>query len=214
MFINPYIEKVVNHKNIISENEIIYKNKWNWSSIFQNKNPINLEIWTGLGNFFSKINNTEKDKNFIWMEIKYKRLFVAARKTLEAWRDDFILLKDYGQNIDKIFAENEINNTYIFFPDPWDKKDYQKKNKLLQKDFLEKLYKITKKWWIFTFKTDHKDYFEEVLEIVKKDALWKIIRFSFDYESELDIFDKQNMTEFEALFRWENKKVCYAEFGK
>jgi tRNA G46 methylase TrmB len=41
-----------------------------------------LEIGSGLGNFFSKMVNQNLDKNFIAMEIRYKRCFATAEKTL------------------------------------------------------------------------------------------------------------------------------------
>ena len=53
--------------------------------------------------------------------------------------------KDFSENIDKIFSQNEVSLTYIFFPDPWDKKINQAENKLLKKTFLDNLHKITKK---------------------------------------------------------------------
>jgi tRNA (guanine-N7-)-methyltransferase len=76
------------------------------------------------------------------MEIKYKRLFKTAEKTLKNDNNDFILLKDFGQNIDKIFDKEEIETTYIFFPDPWPK-DRHAKHRIMQEEFLEKLYNIT-----------------------------------------------------------------------
>ncbi len=199
---------------IISIGENIYSHQWKWQNFFENKHDIYLEIWTGLWNFFSLEAYENQDKNFIWMEIKYKRLFKTAEKTRNMWVKNFVLIKDFGQNIDKIFTYNEITQTYIFFPDPWDKKERQKKHKLLQKDFLEKLYDITKTWWKFCFKTDHKWYFEEVLEIIKQLNLWKIDFVSYDYEKESSSFNKQKMTEFESMFRENKLKIHYAEFWK
>jgi tRNA (guanine-N7-)-methyltransferase len=53
------------------------------------------------------------------------------------------MLKDFAQNIDKIFITGEITETYIFFPDPWPK-DRHRKHRLLQAEFLKNLYNITK----------------------------------------------------------------------
>lgn len=211
---NPYIEIVWEDSHILSDTEKIYSNIWNWNKFFWNENEIFLEIWTWLWNFFSIESSLHRDKIFIWMEIRYKRLFKTAEKTRNLWVENFVVLKDFGQNIDKIFAENEVSKTYIFFPDPWDKKDRQKKHKLLQVDFLKNLYKITKKWWKVCFKTDHLWYFEEVLEIVKLEKLFKIDFLSYDYEKESETFHKQKLTEFESMFRGENLKINYVELVK
>ncbi len=153
------------------------------------------------------------------MEIKYKRLYKTAQKSLWDINNyssnnnlvgsnksghNFILLKDFWQNIDKIFWENEINKTIIFFPDPWWKKDRQKKHRLLQENFLNKLYAITKKSWKVFFKTDHKEYFDFVLEEIKK-TNWKISLKTYDYEKD-NLRNAYETTEFEQIFRWKKLK--------
>jgi tRNA (guanine-N7-)-methyltransferase len=77
------------------------------------------------------------------MEIRYKRLFQTAEKSRKYDTSHFVMLKDFAQNIDKIFMENEVSETYIFFPDPWPK-DRQKKHRLLQEEFLKNLYRVIK----------------------------------------------------------------------
>ena len=214
MLNNEYIDLVGKDKNILSNQEEIYLHKWKWKNFFWNENEIFLEIGTWLGNFFSLESSHHPDKNFIGMEIKYKRLFKTAEKSRTLWVKNFMLLKDFWQNIDKIFQENEIAKTYIFFPDPWDKKDRQKKHKLLQKTFLEKLFFITKQEGRVCFKTDHRWYFDEVLEMIQELNLFRIEKLSYDYENETDVFDKKKLTEFESMFRWQKMKINYVEFIK
>lgn len=214
MWNNPYVEKVLNHKNIFTDIEKIYSHKWNWNSFFQNDNPIYLEIGTGMWNFFWKQAVENPDINFIGIELRYKRLFSTAEK---AWKwnwDNFIVLKDFWQNIDKIFEKWEVDETYIHFPDPWWKKDKQKKHRLLQKDFLANLHMITKSWWKLIFKTDHREYFDTVIETIKQQALWNNKILSYDYESELSHFDTKTITEFEAYYRRFKTKICYLETEK
>jgi len=225
---NPYIEKVKTHKKILSNIDNTYNKKWKWNEFFNNKNEIVLEIWTWLWNYFSKIVNESLDKNFIWMEIKYKRCFITAEKTLwniknndnskdntnlEKYNNNFVILKDYAENIDKIFNKNEISKTLVFFPDPWArKKSRVLKKRLVQEKFLKNLYNITKKGWKFIFKTDHLGYFLHVLyELEKTD--WKLNFKTFDYEKEW-LFEKNSISEFEQIFRWQKIKICYLELVK
>jgi tRNA G46 methylase TrmB len=63
---------------------------------------------------------------------------------LEKYNSNFVVLKDYAENIDKIFDKEEITDTLVFFPDPWARKKSWLKRRLVKKDFLDKLYKITK----------------------------------------------------------------------
>lgn len=213
-FTNPYIEKIKNNPHIIEDKENTLLYKWRWNEYFKNNYPIYLEIWTGLWNFFSSQVKNNPHINFIGMEIKFKRVYKTSEKSSELWNTNFVVLKRKWQEIDEIFWPWEIERSYIFFPDPWEKKDYQKKNKLLQVDFLRSLAEVTNKWWFLIFKTDHRKYFDEVLETLKKISEWHILRISYDYEKDIETFNKQNLTEFEALFRGEKKKICYLEVKK
>jgi len=98
---NPYIEKVVVDADIMHQSQEIYTHAGKWSEYFNNANPIVLEIGTGMGNFFAKQVWEHPDKNFIWMEIRYKRLFQTAEKSRKSENNNFVMLKDMAQNIDK-----------------------------------------------------------------------------------------------------------------
>jgi len=235
---NPYIDKVKEHKNILNITDDIYVHKWEWDKYFKNDNELVLEIGTGLGNFFSREVQKNPEKNFLWMEIKYKRLYICAEKALwnlnnyvhnwvrfksaldrndaenDLWVEDtnFAILKDFWENIDKIFEENEISQSYIFFPDPWAKKKRWLKNRLLQEEFLNKLFKITKKDWKVIIKTDHFWYYEFIVEELKNTS-WKIVKTSIDWENEQD-FSNEETTEFQQLFRWQDIKINYIELQK
>lgn len=228
---NPYIKKVLESKNILTNETEIFEKSWNWEKYFWNKNGIYLEIWTWLWNFFSSEVARNPEKNFIWVEIKYKRLWVTEQKTLEKtkqfnrflpsqeWQKigqekQFVLLKTKWQNIDKFLWKEEIERTYVFFPDPWGNKDRQKKHRLFQEKFIKDLYEKTKIWWKLIFKTDHREYFDTTLELFEKIWLWKIVLKSYDYEKETDKFDSKDLTEFEAIFREDKIKVNYVEFEK
>lgn len=234
---NPYIDKVKSHINIINEVEKIYLNKEKWNKYFWNNNEIFLEVWTWLWNFFSKEVQKNPNINFLWMEIKYKRLYIWAEKSLWNlnnytsnwvrlkwaleknldewnWKENvnFALLKDFWENIDKIFGLGEVSKSYIFFPDPWAKKKRWLKNRLLQTHFLNNLFLITKEWWKAIIKTDHLEYFEFILEELKQTE-WKINKKSFDWEND-DNFNNEETTEFQQLFRWQDIKINYLELQK
>lgn len=225
---NPYIEKVKNHDKILVDLEDkIYPKKNSWDSFFWNKNDIVLEIWTGLGNFFSKNVNENIWRNYIWMEIIYKRCFVTAEKTLwnmknndnsidntklKNYNDNFVILKDYAENIYKIFWDEELSETLIFFPDPWARKKSRLKRRLIQRHFLDNLYNSTKKWWKVIFKTDHLWYFLHALCEIES-TKWKLIYKTFDYEKDW-LYEKNAITEFEQIFRGQDIKVCYLELIK
>lgn len=217
---NPYIEKVENHPNILVDETKIFSHAGNWKIYFWNNVPLVLEIGTGMGNFFGKLVWENVEKNFLWLELRYKRLLSTAEKAIHAnlknkrEKYNFIVLKTPGQTIDQIFTQSELSETYIFFPDPWATKERQKKNRLVGYDFLKKLSFITKIWGKFYFKTDHREYFESVLSLLKDFPEWKENICSFDYEQEEELFDTKNITEFESYYRGQNLKIHYLEWER
>ena len=211
---NWYIQKVEDHENIMNLESQAFDNKWKWSEYFNNDNDIVLEIWTWLGNFFSDEVSSNPDKNYIWKEIRFKRLFVTAEKTLKKWWKNFVLVKTMWQNIDKVFWDWELSLTYVFFPDPWARKDRQRKHRLWNEKFVSDLYDKTKKWGKVIFKSDHREYFDSTLEIIKNFWKWNIDKLSYDYENETEAFDKKRLTEFEVIFRSQKIKINYIELSK
>lgn len=213
-FNNPYREKIKDHKYINQDIDLIKQNKWKWNEYFGNNNPLRLEIWTGLWNFFSWEVVKYPDRNFIGMEIKFKRCYVTAEKALTKWWENFLIVKEFAQKIDDFIADGELEQTYIFFPDPWANKDRQKKHRLMQAEFLEILFKKTQQEWKVVFKTDHRWYFDDSLEVIKQQNIWSIETLSYDYESETDVFDKKNLTEFESMHREHKTKINYLVLQK
>jgi len=205
---NPYIDLVKEHPYIWTDVEKIYSQKWKWHHVFT------------VGN------DCIVPQDCI---VPYKRLYTTAEKALwnkatqfyspspnkgegaRGW-GNFVLLKDYAQNINKIFWEKEIDLSYIFFPDPWGKKDRQKKHRLLQTPFLNDLYKITKQSGKCIIKTDHREYFDFVLEQVEETS-WKILKKSYDWESEEE-YDSSKDTEFQRITKKHTEKVNYLELEK
>ena len=211
---NPYMQMVEDHDKIINLDEDIYKNKWMWNKYFWNKNEIVLEIWTWMWNYFSDESSKNLNKNYIWMEIKFKRLYNTVEKSKTKWAtDNYVAIQDYWQKIDRIFDTCEISKVVVHFPDPWGKKDRQKKHRLFSQEFVDNLYNVLIDWWKIIFKTDHREYFETTLEYFNSNK-WKSDVLSFDYEKELEHFNTDTMTEFEHIFRKDKCKINYVEFIK
>lgn len=211
---NAYIQKVEDHPKIINIETQAFENAGKWTEYFWNSNDLVLEIWTWLWKFFSSEVLKNPDKNFIWKDIRFKRIYSTLEKALESWVNNFVLVKTKWENIDKVFADWEISLTYVFFPDPWEKENRQRKNRLFSEKFIRDIYNKTKVWWKLIFKTDHREYFDTTLDLFKKIWLWKINIESRDYENEVEGFDTKNMTEFEHIFRKYKMQINYAEFEK
>ena len=145
------------------DNPSIYKGKWN--KLFNNNNPIYIELGMGKGDFI--INNAIKypNINFIGIE-KYDSVRVRAiQKSNELELNNLKLIRLDVINIDTIF-DKEIDKIYLNFSDPWPKERHAKR-RLTSNIFLDKYSKIFKNNYIIEMKTDNIDLFNYSVESLK-----------------------------------------------
>ena len=137
----------------IEKSEFVIKNpteyKGVWHKLFNNNNPIYIELGMGNGDFI--INNAIKypNINFIGIE-KYDSVIVRAiQKSNELELNNLKLIRLDVINIDTIF-DKEIDKIYLNFSDPWPKDS-----------------KIFKNNYIIEMKTDNIDLFNYSVESLK-----------------------------------------------
>jgi len=140
--------------------------KLDFSNIFSNSNPVNVEIGIGNGEFIAFHAALRKDENFLGFEI-YKKAIRKAIKRCEKLENNNVRLIHFDATFFvKLFPLGSVSNFYINFPDPWPKKKHHKR-RLLKTDFLRLLSdKLVDGGHIY-IATDHNDYGEEICENLK-----------------------------------------------
>ena len=133
--------------------------------IFRNENPVHLEIGSGRGEFISMKSLVLWNKNFLGMEFKDKRIDDTLKKLdSEHHRNVRLIRLLVDEKITNWIPENSIERIYINHPDPWPKKKHHK-NRLIQNDFLDALYKILKLKGVIEINTDHQEYAEWIVSL-------------------------------------------------
>ena len=130
--------------------------KWagKWKEIFNNDNFIELEIGCGKGKFIYEKAQNNKDINFIGVE-KFDSVIVRAlEKAINEPLDNLKLLRFDALHISEVFKDNEIQNIYLNFSDPWPK-NRQAKRRLTSPNFLKGYTKILKPNGKIYLKTDN-----------------------------------------------------------
>lgn len=185
-------EVILNSTYVILNPE---KYKGNFKTVFNNENPIHVEIGMGKGDFLIKLAKQNPDINFIGIE-KYDSVLVRAIQKIE---NDFIknirFIRMDAMNIENVFMK-EIDTIYLNFSDPWPKARHEKR-RLTSSPFLIKYDKIFKDQKHIVMKTDNRKLFEfSVISFVNYG--YKIQDISLNlYDDEL----KDNIpTEYEIKF--------------
>ena len=134
-------------------------NKGKWKEIFENANPIHLEIGSGKGKFIHTLAEKHPEINFIAMEAQPTVLTFLLDKVEETHRENLKLISGNAEDLLEYFAEGEVDQLYLNFSDPWPKKRHAKR-RLTHADFLKAYEQVLPLEGEIHFKTDNRGLFE------------------------------------------------------
>ena len=169
--------------------------KGNFKTLFNNKNPIHIEIGMGKGDFIIGMAKKYPNLNFIGIE-KYDSVIVRAIEKIDEDIPNLKLIRMDAQNIENVFYK-EIDTLYLNFSDPWPKNRHENRS-LTSINFLKKYDNIFKNTKNIEMKTDNRKLFEFSL-IEFNNYKYRIESISLDLHSD-DIKDNVE-TEYERKFK-------------
>ncbi|MCF1420532.1 tRNA (guanosine(46)-N7)-methyltransferase TrmB [Mangrovimonas futianensis] len=143
--IQPSREELVN-------GDFQLKGQWN-KTFFKNDQPLVLELGCGKGEYSVGLAKKFPDRNFIGIDIKGARFWRGAKTAIEDGISNVGFLRIQIELIEYAFAENEVDEIWITFPDPQIK--YKRtKHRMTNTHFLEKYRKVLKPDGVLNLKTD------------------------------------------------------------
>lgn len=142
-------------------------NKLDFKSIFQNENPVTVEIGFGMGSVTAEIAAANPDKNYLGLEVHTpgvgKLLGLIEEKSLSNLR---IIQHDALEVLFNMVNDESVAAFHIFFPDPWPKKRHHKRRLIQLANTSLFAKKLSKGGYIY-MATDWAEYAEEALEVFK-----------------------------------------------
>ena len=196
---------------LMYNNESVDSYRGKWSEFFQNDNNIYLEIGCGSGNFTVKNAQKFKDRNYIALELRFKRLVLAAKKSKKRNLNNILFIRKRAETILDFIGKNEITGVYVNFPDPW---EGEERKRVVSEDLFSKLNTILKTGGKLFFKTDYEQYYEDVLKLVNDIDNYKVIYKTRDLHNS-EKAEENIRTEFEEMFLSKhNMNIKYIEIEK
>ena len=203
--------KIKNADKIISKSPYVVNNpyecKKTWSKIFNNNNPICLELGMGRGQFIINMAKAHPNINYIGLELFPSQMVSAVKELEKVNLPNLLLINDDAINIDKIFGK-EIDTIYLTFSEPWPKKKDIKK-RFTHPIYLKLYDKIFKKEKHIILKTDNKILFAYSLETLSQ--------YWYEFETvSLDLHSDERkieniMTDFEKNYFVSGRRVFYLD---
>ena len=158
----PHVFQVSSHE--LREGTVFeMKGKWN-ELFFKNDHPIVLELGCGKGEYTVGLGKLYPQKNFIGVDIKGARLWTGAKQSFEDQMPNVAFLRTNIEMIHHFFAENEVSEIWLTFPDPQMKKVTKR---LTATNFMRSYQQFVKPDGIIHLKTDSNFMYTYTCEMVK-----------------------------------------------
>jgi len=142
------------------------KGKWN-AELFGIPNPITLELACGKGEYTIGLARRFPDRNFIGVDLKGNRIWKGAKTALDEGLGNVRFLRIYIDHLAEYFGENEVEEIWITFPDPYLRGKYRSK-RLTSSKFLGIYKKLLTPDGIVNLKTDDDTLFQFTLDVIEE----------------------------------------------
>ena len=197
--------------NILENSSYLIKNpekyKGSWKSLFNNNNPICLELGMGRGSFILEMAKLHPNINYIGLELDKNQTAYAINNIGGKKLNNLKLIcRDAARLLD--FFGKEIDTIYLTFSEPWPKRGDEKK-RLTHINYLKLYDRIFRKNKHIILKTDNKILFASALESLS--SYW----YTFDKVS-MDLHNDERrienvMTDFEKQYFKEKRQIYYVD---
>lgn len=158
----PHVFQVSSH-DVREGRNFEMKGKWN-EQFFKNDHPIVLELGCGKGEYTVGLGKLYPDKNFVGVDIKGARLWTGAKASFENGMKNVAFLRTNIEMIHHFFADNEVSEIWLTFPDPQMKKVTKR---LTATNFMKSYQQFLRSNGLIHLKTDSNFMFTYTCEMVK-----------------------------------------------
>lgn len=131
----------------------------NWSTLMPELTAIHLELGCGKGRFTCGMAARNPEILFIAIERVPDAMVISMERVKAEGLSNVFFIDGDAENLSDYFAQNEIDQIYINFCDPWPGQRHARR-RLTHENFLKSYRSVLKENGQVHFKTDNKDLFE------------------------------------------------------
>lgn len=203
----PGARETIAASEYVVHEDVMRQMRGRWNTVFENENPIYIEVGMGKGRFLTELAMRNPACNYVGIE-KYSSVLLRAlekRKELPELLNLYFLRME-AEDLAEVFGEQEVSGIYLNFSDPWPK-DRHAKRRLPSREFLARYDQILKPEGRVEFKTDNRPLFEFALEEAAA-AGWTVEVCTFDLHHDEALVQGNIMTEYEERFAGQGNPIC------
>lgn len=195
----------------VYERNAVHKGEWS-KAHFGNENDIVLELACGKGDYARGLAEIFPNKNFIGVDLKGNRIYTAANLAKKGGLNNIAFIREQIDHLPEYFAENEISEIWITFPDPF-LKNSKRNKRLTSPKFIEVYRQFLKKEGFVHLKTDSLSLYEYTKEIIEELKLKTIKDYPDVYAMDKQESELHNIqTYYERMHLEDKRTIMYLCF--
>jgi tRNA (guanine-N7-)-methyltransferase len=180
-----------------------------WAAFFNNTKPITLELACGHGAYTVGLSRLYPERNFIGIDRKGARMWRGAKTAIEENLENAAFMRIQIDHCAEHFANNEVDEIWITFPDPQPNKD---RKKLTSPMFLNRYKQFLKPGGTINLKTDDDHMYEYTLDLIKENNYELLENISNVY-AQPEVSDELNIkTYYELKWLQNGKTIKFIKF--
>jgi len=192
------------------EDTTVQEMRGHWGEkFFKNTNPIVLELGCGHGDYTVGLARLHPEKNYIGVDIKGARIWKGAKEATETGMRNVAFLRTNIETLSKFFAEEEVSEIWITFPDPQMKKATKR---LTSTYFMARYQEVMEEGGVVHLKTDSPFLSTYTKEMLRVNA-YEVIAGSDDLYGDMAKWREGEMGE-KAMGLWKEATLLQTHYEK
>jgi tRNA (guanine-N7-)-methyltransferase len=137
-----------------------YFRRWETSDVFENNQPLEIDLGCGDGSFLLGMAAHFPERNFLGVERLLGRVKKVSKRITRAGLPNAKVLRlESRYTVEWLLPPLSVSRMHLLCPDPWPKVKHHRR-RLIQQPFLEAVWNALLPGGEFLFMTDHEEYFE------------------------------------------------------
>src|SRR3954447_17552568 len=169
-----YADHLAEFPDVAFADDAVYQHRGVWRDFFRERigpgftGQVVFEIGCADASFLTTVAAKHPGVGFVGLDWKCKSLFLGAERVTQRNLRNVALLGGRAQELTRLFADVELDEIWVFHPDPCDR-PVELKNRLMSEPFLVNAHRVlrtTGPGARLCLKTDHPGYYQWTLALL------------------------------------------------
>jgi tRNA G46 methylase TrmB len=167
-----FASKLAAFPELVFSDAAAFERHGQWEDFFRHRigasfdGRVVFEVGCNDAEFLTRIAVNHPRVAFVGLDWKFKAIHGAATRVTQVGLNNVCLVRGRAQDVARIFGDGEVDEVWVFHPDPCDKPN-ELKTRLIAEPFLMDVHRVLRDGHsTLTLKTDHGGYFQWTLALL------------------------------------------------